>query len=336
MTSYHALIDLHHRLLKYNDSEVYIAFDKNDKPWFYAKQLAAFLGYKKIHQAISNNIPKEHIKQLQNIDENFKDLYKNVQGHTNFVDETGLNLLIMKSKKKIAVEIVYWIANEVMPALKEYGKYEENDKIKKQLKELKNEYDKAKKQIKVLEHDMQTTKYKKDGAIYVMRVLQDDTNLEYDTNEIIDIKFGHTTNMNKRKYNYESCIKHKIQILNIIYVDDPKTIERCVMNKIDKFKVRKQKEYYTCSYNEIMKVIAKCIRFFENRVIDIQPMKYNENKRINNENMFDQNKVANIYILNDDADVCNSDEEIIQNGGNDIYYTKYLKYKIKYLELCVT
>lgn len=40
------------------------------------------------------------------------------------VNETGLNLLIMQSRKKEALRFKYWIASEVLPAIRETGKYE--------------------------------------------------------------------------------------------------------------------------------------------------------------------------------------------------------------------
>jgi prophage antirepressor-like protein len=40
------------------------------------------------------------------------------------VNETGLNLLIMQSRKKEAIRFKYWIASEVLPAIRATGKYE--------------------------------------------------------------------------------------------------------------------------------------------------------------------------------------------------------------------
>ena len=43
------LIDIYNRILKYNNAEIYIAFDdKSTEPYFHAKQSCKLLGYKVI------------------------------------------------------------------------------------------------------------------------------------------------------------------------------------------------------------------------------------------------------------------------------------------------
>jgi prophage antirepressor-like protein len=53
----------------------------------------------------------------------YKDLYKNVQGHTIFISEAGLYSLIFASKMNEAKEIRNWITDEVLPKIREFGEY---------------------------------------------------------------------------------------------------------------------------------------------------------------------------------------------------------------------
>ena len=54
------LIDIIHRILKYNHSSVYIAFgNKTKNPYFHLKQLCTMMEYKDYHDAIRNNIDKK-------------------------------------------------------------------------------------------------------------------------------------------------------------------------------------------------------------------------------------------------------------------------------------
>jgi hypothetical protein len=98
---------------------------------------------------------------------------------------------------------------------------------------------------------------------------------------------------------------------------------------MEKYIVRKKKEYVYCTYNEIIKEIAECVKFFENTDID---------KDMNISRFNDEHKIK-VIILNDEdfqnykiidnnqdgGSICNT----IQNNN----YIKYLKYKIKYLKL---
>ena len=50
------------------------------------------------------------------------------QGNTNFVNESGLYTLILRSDKKEAKPFRKWITSEVIPAIRKTGKYEEKKK----------------------------------------------------------------------------------------------------------------------------------------------------------------------------------------------------------------
>lgn len=134
-------------------------------------------------------------------------------------------------------------------------------------------------------------------------------------------------------------------------VKDPKNIEQCVITKMNDYKTQSKKEYFECSYNEIISEIAKCIIFYEETYIDTKPdITINEISRQNSD-IFDPNKVMTVRIIDDeefdklfdiesDTESSNSDYDSDENtigkhkqkGGSYNKYS-YLKYKLKYLEL---
>jgi hypothetical protein len=247
-----------------------------------------------------------------------------------------------------------------MPSIRKYGEYKINHNIKKQLDELNNIIDKQQKEINVLKHNIKKPKFKKGGMVYILRIIYDDVSIN--TDETLYLKFGRTKNMDKRISTYETTTKNKVQIIKSIYVDDPKNIEHCTLKKMDNFRINNKKEYFECSYNQIIDAVSSCISFFENKDIDKKPdiEQINNAKRQTN---FNINKDKNIHIkvLNDDEfntlldrEKYNSDSESDsdtnddsdedlryekiydeQSGGshNQNLYFDYIKYKLKYLEL---
>jgi len=81
----------------------------NNKLYFNVKQCCLLLDYKDYRNTIHNHIEKKNIFYLKNISPQYKNMYKNVQGQSKFVNEHGLYSLIMKSKKENAKKIQEWI-----------------------------------------------------------------------------------------------------------------------------------------------------------------------------------------------------------------------------------
>jgi len=54
------LIDIHNRLIKYNNEEIYIAFDdKTNEPWFQGTHICKMLKYIKPRNAIRDHVDKK-------------------------------------------------------------------------------------------------------------------------------------------------------------------------------------------------------------------------------------------------------------------------------------
>lgn len=142
------MFDIYHNFIKYDENVVYIAFHKNTmEPYFHANQVCKMLGYKDIKDALRTNVDKNYISRLKDIVENYKLLYKNVQGTTKFLSEAGLYSLIFKSRLKNANELTKWIATDVMPTIRKRGEFKMNHKYKKTLDFLNSELESVRSEL---------------------------------------------------------------------------------------------------------------------------------------------------------------------------------------------
>lgn len=112
----------------------------NNNIWFVAKDICDVLNLKN---------PSKVLKALD-ADEraNFK---LGRQGKTNFINESGLYALIIKSRKPEAKKFRKWITNEVLPKIRQHGMYATNELLDNPdfaievFQQLKSERDKTKK-----------------------------------------------------------------------------------------------------------------------------------------------------------------------------------------------
>ena len=151
--------------------------------------------------------------------------------------------------------------------------------------------------------------------------------------------------MNKREPQYWTCNKNKVQIMKTIYVNDAKMIERSVIKKMEQYRIQNNKEYFECSYNEMIGEIASCVMFFEQTEIDLRPDDEIEEKSNVGRLKYDFDKNKKIKTMMLDNNCCfdcmvgiNPKQyapELNQQIGGDADYmrTKYINYKIKYLTL---
>lgn len=357
------LIDLYNHILRYNGNDIYIAFkDETQELYFNAAQVCKILEYNNYHKALKNNVPKSDIFYLRDIVKHYKFLYKNVQGNTKFINEAGLNELLLSSKKEIAINIRKWISHEVMPELRKYGEYKLNHKLKKQIRKLKEKIKEQQNQIGILEHNLKKPKIKKGKMVYLIREIRD--SMLFNEYEIIYVKFGRTKKMDERKPAYDTAHINRVQILKSLFVNDPITIERCVIKKMEYYQYQHKKEMFKCDYDTIINVIADCIKFYEGVDIDKTPDidKLYGLKRLN-DIKFNTKDVFLFKVMNDDSEndenyendnsendknddnndnsenEYSSDEDAtinLQKGGNiqnKIISYKYLFYKLQFLEL---
>ena len=112
---------------------------------------------------------------------------------------------------------------------------------------------------------------------------------------------------------------------------------------MEEYKIANKKEYFECTYNEIINEIAECVKFNEGIEIDKSPdIEYkNELSRVND---FDVNKKVLVRIMeyedidseDEDSNSESEEDEDLENqygGGRENIYCSYLTYKLKYLKL---
>ena len=343
-----SFIDLFNHIIQYNKKTVYIAFhDKTFQPYFNANHVCDMLGYTNHKLTLKINVPKEYMMKLSDVDKNYKRLYKNVQGTTKFLNEAGLYKLIFSSRKKNASEIVDWFTGQVIPSIRKYGEYKLSDELKTEIDQINDKFHNLKKELKekedeisVLQHNMKSRKYPVGDTVYLLRTFE--VSLDLDQNEVIDIKIGSTKNPNKRKSVLDTTVKNKTQILKIIKVNNAKNIESCVLAKMEHALSKIKKDYIHSSYNEVMKYIAKCVRFYEDVQIDIEPeldvpirimSRTSDTPKLVD---FDRNKIYRINFVSENNETSNGSDEIeYQNGGSSQRNTlEYIGSKMNYLRLC--
>lgn len=86
--------------------------DKAGEPWFVAKDVCAIL-------EISN--PSDALKRLDDDERSRFNLGR--QGETNIVNEAGLYVLVLGSRKPEAHEFQRWVTHEVLPSIRKHGGY---------------------------------------------------------------------------------------------------------------------------------------------------------------------------------------------------------------------
>jgi prophage antirepressor-like protein len=265
-------IDYTNMSINYNGAKIYIIVDNNNVPWFNAKDIAKLLGYDDLKRAIQVNVVSENKKELQYIVEHYKLLYKNVQGKSLFINEKGLNELILRSNKKEAIEIQKWIANDVMPSLLKTGYYEMNNQLKKKSEEIYDKYKQIKKEnlankhrIEQLKNNQKGIKFYDKPCVYIIRLKK------YDDKDMN--KFGSAKNFNTRFPVYNTSTPDKMYVVDIIPVKDHKAVENAVKNMLSEYTYIKGKEYFQCSYNKLLEAIRTVVKFMENRDIDIESRK---------------------------------------------------------------
>lgn len=86
--------------------------DKAEEPWFVAKDVCDIL-------EISN--PSDALKRLDDDERSRFNLGR--QGETNIVNEAGLYVLVLGSRKPEAHEFQRWVTHEVLPSIRKHGGY---------------------------------------------------------------------------------------------------------------------------------------------------------------------------------------------------------------------
>ena len=150
-----------YNIINFENNKIIIIIDNNKTIWFNAKQISISLKYKQPKKAITKFVEKEDKMQLKNIDINFK---IKQQPDSIYINETGLNSLLILSRTKKSKKFLKWITTDVLPLMRRSSIYSNNDEItllQKKINELEH-------QNKLLKNDMKIEKFPDGAIVYVV------------------------------------------------------------------------------------------------------------------------------------------------------------------------
>lgn len=222
-------MDIFNNILKYNDKEILIIFDKEGSIWFKLKDIIQILNYTSINKQLNLlKINKTNINQYLNINKapHHIGVPSNFQKNTKFINENGLYELLTKSNKPLAKVFMNKYFTEIMPTIRKTGKYILGKEDKEQLDKLNNKLSNYKKEL-----EYYSKKYNfepsKNGYLYIKI-----KKMIINGKEVVCYKIGFTKNFSKRISVYKIG-EFEQKFISIIPVNfDAKTLESCVKNKL--------------------------------------------------------------------------------------------------------
>ena len=91
---------------------------ENNEIFFRAAQLAELLQYKNPHKAIKDHVDSDDLTKREIVNT------VNKRAQVLFVNESGMYSLVLSSKLEQAKKVKRWITSEVLPAIRQTGKYQ--------------------------------------------------------------------------------------------------------------------------------------------------------------------------------------------------------------------
>ena len=113
------------KVFKYEENEITVIKCK-DKIWFRGKDIAKALGYEKTRNAILKHVNDDDKSILEDLRRGpqIRAAFKNEQGGSIFINESGLYSLIFGSKLESAKVFKRWVTSEVLPSIRKTGRYD--------------------------------------------------------------------------------------------------------------------------------------------------------------------------------------------------------------------
>ena len=122
------VIDIFNKKLIYNKNNIEFIIDTDNNIWFKFASIAKILKYKSNKDALRVHVDKINKKSIRDINSVFKK--SNEHNDTIYINETGLYILLIRSRMKNAISFQLWLVHDVLPNLRKDGKVEVNHKIK--------------------------------------------------------------------------------------------------------------------------------------------------------------------------------------------------------------
>ena len=112
------------KVFKYEENEITV-IECRDEIWFRGKDIAKALGYEKTRNAILKHVNDDDKSILEDLRRGpqIRAPFKNEQGGSIFINESGLYSLIFGSKLESAKVFKRWVTSEVLPSIRKTGRY---------------------------------------------------------------------------------------------------------------------------------------------------------------------------------------------------------------------
>jgi len=214
------LIDIYNNIIEYNGEEVTVIIDNKNISWFSAAAITKILEYERTNDAIRKLVDQTDKTTFGKLEKYIETIPKYMKPHAIFINEYGLNSLILSSKMPKAKEFKRWVIEKVLPSIRQTGSYTIKEKYKKQLAILNKKIKSYQKEIQILRNNQKKIKYKPGGLIYVLRPI--------DSRNPNLLKPGKTRKMKNRLYTYNTSTPDDMEVLFTIEVEDPDAVELCI------------------------------------------------------------------------------------------------------------
>lgn len=218
------------------------------------------LGYEPMKAIARNKINDNYKKNFENINIGM-DIHVHTQPKTIFINEYGLYEVLTKSSKPIAKQFLDKYLTEIMPQIRQTGKYIANKTDMNKIKKLNEKISNYKTELNYY-NDKYKFVFSKFGYLYICEDNQVKNGIE-----IKCFKVGYDLDMTKRIREYKvGNFKHKL-LAYIPLKIDRKQIEKCVKMRL-KPHLTKLVTDTICyiSFNSLKKEIIDCINFASEHV----------------------------------------------------------------------
>ena len=113
------------KVFHYEEKEITV-IKYRDEIWFRGKDIAKALGYEKTRNAILKHVNDDDKSILEDLRRGpqIRAPFKNEQGGSIFINESGLYSLIFGSKLESAKAFKRWVTKDVLPSIRKTGRYD--------------------------------------------------------------------------------------------------------------------------------------------------------------------------------------------------------------------
>ena len=246
-------LEVFNKILKVNDTEITILFDKSNKIWFGYRDILKALEYSHYNKANQKlKINKQNIKKYIEIVltpagvRTSKNDNINIYIHPSkiFINESGLYEVLSLSTKPLAKIFMDKYFTEIMPIIRESGEYKMNKKDDDMRRTLNTKIE----EIKKLTNNQRNVIYPEGNALYIIK--QKINNKTY-------YKVGYTKNLNHRLKVYNTGNVNK-RLFNYYILVKDRSIDTCIKKIMKNEEFIKNKEQYKTTFNQILKFIKGC------------------------------------------------------------------------------